>query len=336
MAGFPVAPTRRAGWLAVGDGHEIHWHEAGNPDGLPVVLLHGGPGSGSRDSTRRHFDPARFRIIGFDQRGCGQSRPHAGDGLAALEANSTAHLVADLELLRAHLGISRWALFGHSWGVTLGLAYAEAHPERVLGAVFVGVTTTRRREIDWLYHGLAPLFPAEWAAFVAGAPAGTDETRLLAAYHGAVMADAAARHLPAALAFHAWDTASVSATGAPAMAGTVPGAAEMRQVLGRARIVTHYFTHGAFLAEGQLLAAAHRLRGIPGWLVNGRLDLQSPLTTAWELARAWPEAQLVVVDNAGHATGDPGMEGAIATAIAALAETVGGPAAQDGRNDRAE
>jgi proline iminopeptidase len=314
---YSVGEADASGWLDVGDGHAIWWEEAGNPDGLPVLLLHGGPGSGFSASMRRWFDPTRFRIIGFDQRGAGRSRPSAAETLAALEHNTTTHLVADIERLRRYLGVERWMLYGHSWGVTLGLAYAETHPERVAGAVFVGVTTTRAQEVDWLYRWLAPLFPHEWRAFRAGVPEETPETEMVSAYYRLLCdpdLDVAER---AARAFDAWDNASVSSR----PNAYVPG--DVRRMLGRARIVTHYFHHLAWLEDGQLLRDAGRLADIPGHLVQGRMDLQGPLVTAVELAEAWPGVRLTVVDGAGHSGADTGMPEAIVAAVTDVAGRAG-------------
>lgn len=308
----PISEPVASGWLAVGEGNEIWWQEAGNPEGVPALILHGGPGSGFSASTRRFFDPQRYRIIGFDQRGCGRSTPHAAGEGVDFSVITTAHMVADIERLRAHFGVDRWVIYGGSWGATLGLAYAEAHPAQVAAMVLGGVTTTRRREIDWLYRGLAPLYPAEWERFVAGAPADTPEGGLVAAYNALLFdADPAVRD-KAARDFHDWDNASASVT---AQAGRASDGLDPARLLARSRIVTHVFRHAAWMEEGHLLANAHRLQGIPGVLVHGRLDLQGPLVTAWELARAWPEAKLVVIDGAGHSAGDAGMAEAITTAL---------------------
>lgn len=308
----PISEPVASGWLAVGEGNEIWWQEAGNPEGVPALILHGGPGSGFSASTRRFFDPQRYRIIGFDQRGCGRSTPHAAGEGVDFSVITTAHMVADIERLRAHFGVDRWVIYGGSWGATLGLAYAEAHPAQVAAMVLGGVTTTRRREIDWLYRGLAPLYPAEWERFVAGVPADTPEGGLVAAYNALLFdADPAVRD-KAARDFHDWDNASASVT---AQAGRASDGVDPARLLARSRIVTHVFRHAAWMEEGHLLANAHRLQGIPGVLVHGRLDLQGPLVTAWELARAWPEAKLVVIDGAGHSAGDAGMAEAITAAL---------------------
>ena len=312
MAGLhPITEPTASGILAVGDGNAIWWEEAGNPEGKPALMLHGGPGSGSSPLMRRFFDPAHYRIIGFDQRGCGRSTPHASGEGVDFSVNTTAHLVADIETLRRHLRVERWVIYGGSWGTTLGLAYAETYPERVEAMVFGGVTTTRRREIDWLYRGLAPLFPAEWERFRAGVPAGTPEDGMIAAYNELLFDPDAAVREPAARDFDAWDNASVSAL--PKDANARPE--DMRRILARSRIVTHFFRRAAWLEEGALLAGAQRLAGIPGVLVQGRLDLQGPLLTAWELARAWPDAELRIIEGAGHSSGDRGMGEAIAAAL---------------------
>lgn len=298
----PISEPVASGWLAVGEGNE----------GVPALILHGGPGSGFSASTRRFFDPQRYRIIGFDQRGCGRSTPHAAGEGVDFSVITTAHMVADIERLRAHFGVDRLVIYGGSWGATLGLAYAEAHPAQVAAMVLGGVTTTRRREIDWLYRGLAPLYPAEWERFVAGVPADTPEGGLVAAYNALLFdADPAVRD-KAARDFHDWDNASASVT---AQAGRASDGVDPARLLARSRIVTHVFRHAAWMEEGHLLANAHRLQGIPGVLVHGRLDLQGPLVTAWELARAWPEAKLVVIDGAGHSAGDAGMAEAITAAL---------------------
>lgn len=313
---YPIGEPGATGWLAVGDGHDLYWEESGHPDGVPALILHGGPGSGFSPAARRFFDPTRYRIIGFDQRNAGRSRPSAAEPDADLSANTTQHLVADIERLRQHFGVERWVLYGHSWGTTLGLAYAEAHPERVRAVVFAGVTTTRRREIDWLYRGVAPLFPLEWERFVAGVPAGTAVEDLLSAYARLLFdADPEVR-MRAARDFHDWDNASASASASTMQrAGRPSDGVAPEHLLARGRIVTHYFRNGAWLEDGQLLADAHRLAGIDAVLVQGRLDLQGPLVTAVDLARAWPGARLVVVDNAGHSHADAGMADAIGAAL---------------------
>lgn len=306
----PAEPSA-GGMLDVGDGNRIHWESWGNPSGKPVVSLHGGPGSGASTTQPSTFDLSRYRLVRFDQRGCGRSTPNAADPDTDMSVNTTQHLIADIELLRAHLGVDRWLVYGGSWGATLALAYAEAHPERVSGMVLVSVTSTRRSEIDWLYHRVGQLFPAEWEQFVAHvpeAPFAGDILPVLAAY-SARMADAdPAVRDAAAAAWVAWEDAVISGE-----ANGSPGAYSARTATRRnafVRICAHYFSNAAWLTEGQLIENAGRLAGIPGRLIHGRYDLGSPLITAWELAKAWPDARLTVIEDSGH-TGSSGMSEAI-------------------------
>jgi len=299
------------------EGHNsIYWEAAGNPDGLPVLILHGGPGSGLSAGTRRFFDPERFRIIAFDQRGCGLSRPHAAEEEVDFSVNTTPHLIGDIEALRQHLGVERWLVFGASWGTTLALAYAEAHPKQVSALLLAGVTTTRRSEIDWLYRGVAPLFPVEWERFRRGVPRDTMDHELVSAYGKLLFDPSPAVRAKAARGWHDWEAGTISAD---------PGAkpperwAEPSYILARARIITHYFSHGAWLEEGALLSGASALVGISCIMVQGRLDLQAPLTTAWELAKIYRGSELVVISEAGHAVSDYGMGGALVDAANRLA-----------------
>lgn len=313
---YPEAEAHAQGWLMVGDGHSIYWEEAGNPNGIPALTLHGGPGSGFSPSVRRFFDPAVYRIISFDQRNCGRSRPSAGEPQADLSANTTWHLVRDIEKLRDLFGIDQWVIYANSWGVTLGLAYAETHPERVRGMVLQGITTTRRSEIDWLYRGLGAQLPEAYAAFRAGVAADMPETGLVAAYNDLMFdADPVVRD-KAAYDFHCWEAAMMLAE---------PGGAwparwdDAKYRLARGRIVTHYFRHAAWLDEEQLLANAGRLAGIAGVLVQGSLDPQAPDRTALDVAAAWPGAQLVMLDGAGHSAAHDAMAEAIVTALDGMA-----------------
>ncbi|GLQ08674.1 proline iminopeptidase [Devosia yakushimensis] len=312
MAFHALVEPHAQGMLDVGQGHAIFWSISGNPDGVPALILHGGPGSGVAASTGRFFDPTRYRIIAFDQRGCGRSTPHAGAAGADLSANTTGHLLADIEALRLHLGVERWVLYGMSWGTTLGFAYAQRHPERVRAMVLAGITTTRQSEIGWLYRGLAPLFPAQWEAFRAGAPAGTSDSGLIAAYGDLLLSPDGAIHNKAALDFHLWEAATISSD---PNAGWPERWNDPAYILARARIVTHYFRHAAWLEEGALISGASALADIPGVMVQGRLDLQAPLTTAWDMSRAWPAARLVIIEGAGHSSGDAGMGEAIVSAL---------------------
>ncbi|WP_211347038.1 prolyl aminopeptidase [Saccharothrix australiensis] len=299
----PVEPYEH-GMLDVGGGDLVYWEACGNPDGKPALVVHGGPGSGCTPAHRRFFDPARYRVVLFDQRGCGRSMPRAGLPGTSLRHNTTAALVADMELLREHLGVERWLLTGASWGSTLLLAYAEAHPDRVSEVVITAVTTTRRAEIDWLYRGLSRFFPAEWRRFRDVVPPAERGGDLTAAY-GRLLADPDPEvRARAAKAWHAWEDATISLDWNP----TAPAFSDrpLPAMLDRARICTHYFANDVFLADGVLLADAAKLTGIPGVLLHGRLDLGSPVDTAWELAEAWPDARLEVFGGCGHA-GTPEM-----------------------------
>jgi proline iminopeptidase len=294
---YPLTQPYDGGLLDVGDGNLVHWEVSGNPDGKPAVVLHGGPGSACTPGHRRYFDPERYRLVLFDQRGCGRSTPSAGDPATEMRHNTTDHLVADLESLREHLGIERWLLSGASWGSTLLLAYAERYSRRVSEIVINAVTFTRRSEIDWLYRGLRCFFPEEWERFRAGAGAtvGPDGDLLTAYTRLLADPDRKVREL-AALDWHAWEDATVSLDPNVARYSDRP----LDAMLSRARICAHYFAHDAWLAEGVLLREASRLAGIPGVLIHGRFDIGSPLANAWDLARAWPDAELHVIDDSGH------------------------------------
>ncbi|MEZ4712700.1 MAG: prolyl aminopeptidase [Caldilineaceae bacterium] len=308
---YPEIEPYDHGMLDVGDDHRIYWECCGNPHGKPAVVLHGGPGSGCSPRMRRYFDPAAYRIVLFDQRNCGRSAPHASDPTVDLSTNTTAHLLTDIEQLRQHLGVERWLVYGGSWGSTLALAYAESYPPRVSEIILVGVTMTRRSEIEWLYRGMAPLFPAQWARFRAGAPAAARDGDLLAAYYHLLRDPDPAVRRQAAADFHDWEFAAMSVD-----PNAQPSAdwLDPVQQMARARIVTHYFYHNAWLEEGVLLRNAHKLAGIPGVMVQGRLDLGGPLVTAWELDNAWPAGELVLINNAGHSPSDPGMTEAVVAA----------------------
>ncbi|MCY0925471.1 prolyl aminopeptidase [Streptomyces sp. H27-H1] len=293
----PIEPYDQ-GMLDVGDGNLVHWEVCGNPDGKPALVVHGGPGSGCTAKARRFFDPARYRIVLFDQRGCGRSTPHASDPATDMRHNTTGHLIADMERLREHLGIGRWLLYGGSWGSTLILAYAERHPERVSEIVIPAVTTTRRSEIDWLYRGAARFFPEQWDRFLAGSGGTPRDGDVVAAYARLAADPDEQVRAKATADWCAWEDAVLSGEAEVASQPYTgrPPAARVALV----RICSHYFSHGAWLDEGELLRGAHRLAGIPGVLIHGRLDIASPLGTAWELSRAWPGAELTVVEEAGH------------------------------------
>jgi proline iminopeptidase len=307
----PIIEPYDSGLLDVGDGNHVYWEQCGNPDGRPVLSVHGGPGSGCSIGSRRALDPEKYRSILFDQRNCGRSTPHASDPSVDLSSNTTANLVADMERLREHLGVDRWMLAGGSWGSTLILAYAQRHPERVTAAVIVDVTTTRRSEIAWLYQGVGRFFPQEWERFRDFVPAeerGEDVFDLLAAYGRLVRDPDPAVREQAANAWLDWEDTVISLepNGKRNAYSDRPDEAKLAFV----RICAHYFSNGAFLEDGELLRNAGKLAGIPAVLVHGRFDLGGPLVTAWELARAWPSAELVVVEDSGH-TGSPSMSNAL-------------------------
>lgn len=291
----PVQPYE-SGMLDVGAGNLVYWEVCGNPDGKPALVVHGGPGSGCGTWARQIFDPDRYRVVLFDQRGCGRSTPHASDPATSMRQNTTWHLVADMELLREHLGIDRWLLHGGSWGSTLILAYAQQHPERVSEIVIAAVTTTRRYEIDWLYRGVGRFFPQQWERFLAGAPGTPRDGDVVAAYARLMEHPDAAVRARATADWCAWEDAVLSGETKATPYTDQPPADRLAFV----RICAHYFAHGAWLDEGVLLREAARLADIPGVLIHGRLDLGSPLDTAWELHRAWPGSELTVVESAGH------------------------------------
>ncbi|UGT60618.1 prolyl aminopeptidase [Nocardia asteroides] len=300
---YPPITPHDSGLLAVGDGQQLYWEVSGNPAGKPVVFLHGGPGGGTAPFHRRFFDPAAYRIVLFDQRGCGRSTPHVADG-ADLAVNTTPHLIADIEALRARLGIERWQVFGGSWGSTLALAYAQRYPERVTELVLRGIFLLRRKEIDWYYNGSAGyIYPEEWERFLAPVPESDRDGDLVEAYHRLLHSPDEEPALRAAVAWSTWEGATSSLLPQP---DRVAETAEPRFALAFARIENHYFRHGGFLDEGQLLRDIGALAGVPGVIVQGRHDVVCPATSAWELHRAWPGSVLHVVDDAGHAAAEPG------------------------------
>ena len=298
------------GMLDVGDGNAIFWQTYGNPDGKPAVMVHGGPGTGCKPGMARGFDPARYRAVLFDQRGSGRSTPHASDPAADLSVNTTWHLVADMEALREHLGIDQWLLSGGSWGSALALAYAERYPHRVSEIVLSAVTSGRRWESDWLYRGVARFFPEEFQRFEAGIAPEYRDGNLAVGYSRLMESPDLAVRMKAAADWCAWEDAVVSMEpgGKPNPYSDRPSDA----LLALVRICTHYVAHDFWLDEGQLIRDASRLAGIPGVLIHGRLDLSSPLDTAWELASAWPDAKLVVLNDAGHQSSDSKREASLA------------------------
>lgn len=294
--------------LDVGDGNLLYWEVCGNPHGKPAVVLHGGPGSGCTPGHRRYFDPSAYRIVLFDQRGCGRSTPHASDPATDLRVNTTDHVVADIERLRRHLRIDRWLVFGGSWGSVLGLTYAERHPEQVSELVLVAVATGRQAEVDLLTRGLGRLFPEAWARFRDGVPDGERDGDLATAYHRLLNDDDPAVRAKAALDWCTWEQAIVP---------TAPPHPRYERLEFRyafARIVTHYWSNGHLLPDGVVLRDAGRIDGIRGVIVQGRLDLGNLLGTPWELANAWSGGELVLVGDAGHDTASAGM---VETVVAA-------------------
>jgi proline iminopeptidase len=308
---YPPLEPYDTGMLIVGDGQRVYYEQSGNPDGKPVVYLHGGPGGGTSPWQRRFFDPAEYRIILFDQRGCGRSTPHASEPTADLRHNTTWHLVADMELLRKNLGIRRWQVFGGSWGSTLALAYAQTHPAAVSELVLRGIFTLRRHELEWFYEGGASaLFPDRWEEYLAPIPV-LERSRLIEAFHRRLSDPDPAVHGPAALAWTRWEAATVTLEADEELIAEMSDAAH---ALAFARIENHYFVHGGWLREGQLIEEASRLRGIPTVIVQGRYDVCTPMMTAWDLHRALPEAEFVVVPDAGHSATEPGIARALRAA----------------------
>lgn len=316
---YPPIEPYDSGHLDVGDGHLVYWETCGDPGGKPALVVHGGPGSGCSPWMRRLFDPGRYRVVLFDQRNCGRSRPLAADPATDLSANTTHHLVADMERLRVHLGVDSWLLEGGSWGSTLILAYAQAHPERVSEIVIPAVTVTRRSDIEWLYDGVGRFFPEQREAFraaVARTDRGAGVLELLEGYYRLLSDPDPQVRTRAARAWVAWEDTVISGevNGNPTAYSDRP----WPNVLTFTRICAHYFSHGAWLDEGVLLREAHRLAGIPGVLIHGRHDLGGPVETAWELARAWPDARLTIIEDSGH-TGSAAADRALVDALDAFA-----------------
>ena len=296
---FSAIEPYQHGMLAVGDGNLVYWESCGNPRGKPAVVVHGGPGSGCTDWQRRLFDPASYRVVLFDQRGCGRSTPHASAVDADLTSNTTWNLVDDIDAVRRHLGVERWLVLGGSWGGTLALAYAVRFPERVTEMILFGVTTGRHAEFDWLFRGgVAALFPEQWERLRAAAPLAESDRDVVDAYHRLLFDPDPVVQQRAAYEWCLWESATPAW---PPVAGLSARFHDRRFALAFARLVTHYVRHRAWLDDGCLLAGAGVLADIPGVLVNGRFDFQAPIVNAWTLHRAWPRAELVIVDDAGHA-----------------------------------
>ena len=317
---YPEIAPYEHGMLDVGDGHKVYWETCGNPTGKPALVLHGGPGSGCTPGWRRYFNPDRYRIVLFDQRGCGRSTPHASRLDIDLSTNTTHHLIADIELLRRHLGIERWLLLGASWGTTLALAYAEQHPDRVTEVVLEGIATTTKWEVDWITRGVGAFCPDAWQRFRNGVPEADRAGSLVDAYHRLLMHPDPAVHAKAARDWCDWEIAIVvsHADDAPN-----PRYEQPTFRLCFARLVTHYWRHFAWLEDGALMRDAHRLSRIPGVLIHGRMDLCNPLLTPWRLAQHWPGSELIVVDRAGHDAGHPAIADHIVAATDRFADRRG-------------
>lgn len=300
---YPPIKCNRHFWLEVDPPHEIYIEESGSPDGLPVVFVHGGPGAGCEEKHRSYFDPSLYRIVLFDQRGAGKSRPHA-----ALENNTTLALVADMERIRAELGIEKWLVFGGSWGSTLALVYAELHPDRVLGLILRGIFLCRPSEIRWFYQdGANRLFPDYWQDFIAPIPE-AERDDLLHAHYRRLTGDDEVARMRSAEAWSVWEGRTATLTPKKEV---VDFFSDPHVALSLSRIEAHYFVNGIFLKPDQILLDAYKLKNIPGVIVHGRYDVVCPLENAWELHRAWPEARLEIIPDAGHSASEPGIVNAL-------------------------
>jgi proline iminopeptidase len=301
---FPPIEPYNHGWLSVGDGHEIYYEESGNPSGKPCLFVHGGPGGGASPAARQFFDPDKYRIVLFDQRGCGRSKPHA-----SIEANTTWHLIDDIELIRETLGIDHWLVFGGSWGSTLSLAYAQSHPERVTELVLRGIFLLRAQELQWFYqHGASELYPDAWQHYLAPIPE-AERYDLISAFHSRLTSDDPEVRLSAARAWSVWEASTSFLIQNEDFMAQLD---EPEAALAMARIECHYFVNGGFFeSPNQLLEAVDKIRHIPCVIVQGRYDVVCPPTTAWDLHRAWPEADFKLIANAGHSAFDPANAAAL-------------------------
>lgn len=309
---YPAITPYHVQKLSVTDGHELYLEECGTADGLPVVFLHGGPGAACEDYHRQFFDPACYRIVLFDQRGCGRSTPHA-----SLQENTTQALISDIETLRVTLGIDKWVVFGGSWGSTLALAYAEAYPDRVLGLVLRGIFLCRRRDVQWFYQeGASFIAPDLWQDFVKPIPPEEQHDMVAAYYRRLTGSDEIAR-LAAARAWSLWE--GCTSTLLP-KAAVVDHFANSKTALSLARIECHFFINDSFMQADQLLRDAPSLAGIPGVIVHGRYDIVCPLEQAWLLHQAWPQSQLHIIQDAGHSATEAGTVDALVTATDQFAQ----------------
>lgn len=314
---YPPFEPFNQGTLDVDAIHTLYFEERGNPEGIPALFLHGGPGGGCTPTDHRFFDPAKYRVVLFDQRGCGRSTPHA-----CLENNTTWHLVDDIEKLRTHLGIEKWLVFGGSWGSTLALAYATHFPDRVSALVLRGIFLLRQKEIEWFYEdgGASRIFPDAYERFVSAIPE-DERHHTVAAFHQRLLSEDAAVRLAAARAWSQWEASTLSVMPQPELVAQF-GADPFAEAF--ARIECHYFMHGGFLKEGaSLLERAPALQGIPGTLIHGRLDMITPLENAWDLSKAWPGASLEIIEGSGHSSREPGIAEALVRATQHYATLLG-------------
>jgi proline iminopeptidase len=312
---YPEIEPYKTYHLPVDSHHTLYVEECGNPQGLPVVFLHGGPGGGCTPSHRRFFNPKQYRIVLFDQRGSGRSTPHA-----SLQDNTTQHLVSDIETIRNHLGIEKWLVFGGSWGSTLGLVYAQTHPEKVLGLILRGIFLARDRDIQFFYqHGTSEVFADYWEDFAAPIPA-AERHDMVNAYYRLLTHTNPDVCLEAAKAWSIWEGRCSSLYPNPNL---VDFFSEPHTALSIARIECHYFKHNSFLRPNQILEDAQRLRHIPGIIVHGRYDVVCPFDNAWALHKAWPQAELHIIHDAGHAASEPGNLSALVTATQEMARRLG-------------
>ncbi len=306
---FPPIEPYATGMLRVDPLHTLYWEQCGNPYGVPIVFLHGGPGAGATPTHRRFFDPGFYRIIILDQRGAGRSTP-----LGALADNTLSHLVEDLETLRRHLGIERWALFGGSWGSTLALAYAEAHAARCRALVLRGIFLCRRTEIDWFLYGMRMVFPEAWRSFAGFVPE-AERDDLLGAYYRRLIDANPSVHMPAARAWSTYEGACSTLLPSP---DTVAAFGEDRMALGLARIEAHYFLHNVMAPKDDLVAHVGGIRHLPATIVQGRYDMVCPIVSADELARAWPEAEYIIIPDAGHSAMEPSIRSRLIASLEKL------------------